>query len=107
MSILPTVKSDHDIAQGHDGKPSAASASILLGPEHVLIVPCGTGRGQAQQALVCDQNHKDACHNGGCGAHTVEVAEQGFLYAGRRYRSLSEIARVITGALVGTEVFGL
>jgi hypothetical protein len=29
--------------------------------------------------------------------HTVEVAEDGFLYAGRRYRSLSEVARTITG----------
>jgi len=30
--------------------------------------------------------------------HTVEVTERGFLYAGRRYRSLSEVARTITGA---------
>jgi hypothetical protein len=30
--------------------------------------------------------------------HTVEVVEGGFLYAGQRYRSLSEVARAITGA---------
>jgi DUF2924 family protein len=30
--------------------------------------------------------------------HTVEVAEDGFLYAGRHYRSLSAVARTITGA---------
>ncbi len=30
--------------------------------------------------------------------HTVEVLESGFLYDGRHYRSLSEVARVITGA---------
>jgi hypothetical protein len=30
--------------------------------------------------------------------HTVEVLEAGFLYDGQRYRSLSEIARFITGA---------
>jgi len=41
-------------------------------------------------------------------SHTVEVAEGGFLYAGRRYRSLSEIARTITGARwSGPRFFGL
>jgi len=41
-------------------------------------------------------------------SHTVEVLEQGFLYAGRRYRSLSEIARAITGARwSGPRFFGL
>jgi hypothetical protein len=40
--------------------------------------------------------------------HTVEVTEHGFLYAGRRYRSLSEIARTITGARwSGPRFFGL
>ena len=40
--------------------------------------------------------------------HTVEVLEEGFLYAGRRYRSLSEIARAITGARwSGPRFFGL
>ena len=40
--------------------------------------------------------------------HTVEVAESGFLYAGRRYRSLSAIARTITGARwSGPRFFGL
>jgi len=41
-------------------------------------------------------------------SHTVEVMERGFLYAGRRYRSLSEIARAITGARwSGPRFFGL
>lgn len=40
--------------------------------------------------------------------HTVEVTERGFLYAGRRYRSLSEVARTITGARwSGPRFFGL
>jgi hypothetical protein len=40
--------------------------------------------------------------------HTVEVVEHGFLYAGRRYRSLSEVARAITGARwSGPRFFGL
>ena len=40
--------------------------------------------------------------------HTVEVTEGGFLYAGRRYRSLSEVARTITGARwSGPRFFGL
>jgi hypothetical protein len=44
--------------------------------------------------------------HGGC--HTVEVAEHGFLYGGRQYRSLSEVARAITGARwSGPRFFGL
>jgi hypothetical protein len=40
--------------------------------------------------------------------HTVEVTERGFLYAGKWYRSLSEVARVITGARwSGPRFFGL
>jgi hypothetical protein len=41
-------------------------------------------------------------------SHTVEVTDRGFLYAGRHYRSLSEIARAITGARwSGPRFFGL
>jgi hypothetical protein len=41
-------------------------------------------------------------------SHTVEVAEGGFLYAGKRYRSLSQVARAITGARwSGPRFFGL
>jgi hypothetical protein len=41
-------------------------------------------------------------------SHSVEVAEEGFLYAGRRYGSLSEVARTITGARwSGPRFFGL
>jgi hypothetical protein len=41
-------------------------------------------------------------------SHSVEVAEEGFLHAGRRYRSLSEVARAITGARwSGPRFFGL
>jgi len=41
-------------------------------------------------------------------SHTVEVIEGGFAYAGRRYHSLSEIARVITGVRwSGPRFFGL
>jgi len=39
---------------------------------------------------------------------TVEVTEQGFLYAGQRYGSLSAVARTITGARwSGRRFFGL
>jgi DUF2924 family protein len=39
---------------------------------------------------------------------TIEVTEQGFLYAGQRYRSLSAVARIITGARwSGRRFFGL
>jgi hypothetical protein len=44
-------------------------------------------------------------HGGIC---TVEVTEQGFLYAGQRYGSLSAVARTITGARwSGRRFFGL
>ena len=40
--------------------------------------------------------------------HTVTVEEDGFSYAGRNYRSLSAIARDITGARwSGPRFFGL
>ena len=40
--------------------------------------------------------------------HTVEVLRQGFAYDGELYRSLSEVARVITGAhWSGPRFFGL
>ncbi len=40
--------------------------------------------------------------------HSVTVTEQGFEYAGQRYRSLSHIARAITGAhWSGPRFFGL
>ena len=41
-------------------------------------------------------------------SHTVEVTDSGFLYAGQRYRSLSEVAQTITGAhWSGPRFFGL
>ena len=41
-------------------------------------------------------------------SYTVEVSEDGFLYEGHRYRSLSSIARKITGARwSGRRFFGL
>ena len=41
-------------------------------------------------------------------AHRVTVNEDGFIYCGRRYESLSEIARAITGARwSGPRFFGL
>jgi hypothetical protein len=41
-------------------------------------------------------------------SHTVEVTDGGFLYAGKRYRSLSQVARAITGARwSGPRFFGL
>ncbi len=41
-------------------------------------------------------------------SHTVEVTEDGFLYEGHRYRSLSSVARRITGAhWSGRRFFGL
>lgn len=44
----------------------------------------------------------------GGSTHEVSVVERGFAYRGQRYRSLSEIAKVITGAhWSGPRFFGL
>ncbi len=41
-------------------------------------------------------------------SHTVEVTDSGFMYAGQQYRSLSGVARTITGARwSGPRFFGL
>ena len=41
-------------------------------------------------------------------SHTVEVTDSGFLYGGQQYRSLSEVARTITGTRwSGPRFFGL
>lgn len=41
-------------------------------------------------------------------SHTVEVTETGFLYGGQQYRSLSSVARTITGTRwSGPRFFGL
>ena len=41
-------------------------------------------------------------------SHTVEVTDSGFLYGGQQYRSLSGVARTITGARwSGPRFFGL
>lgn len=40
--------------------------------------------------------------------HEVEVGEEGFIYSGRRWKSLSEIARAITGSRWnGPRFFGM
>jgi hypothetical protein len=41
-------------------------------------------------------------------SHVVDITEEGYLWRGRRYRSLSAIARAITGAhWSGPRFFGL
>jgi hypothetical protein len=61
--------------------------------------PQGTQRIRAGARLVREWNGR---------THTVTVEEEGFTYAGRNYRSLSAIAREITGARwSGPRFFGL
>lgn len=55
----------------------------------------GTSRHNQRDALSLGSRLVREWH-GRC--HTVEVTERGFLYAGQQYRSLSEVAREITGA---------
>lgn len=63
------------------------------------IAPEGAQRIRAGVRLVREWNGR---------THTVTVEEEGFTYAGRDYRSLSAIAREITGARwSGPRFFGL
>jgi hypothetical protein len=63
------------------------------------IAPESTQRIRAGARLVREWNGR---------THTVTVEEEGFSYAGRNYRSLSAIAREITGARwSGPRFFGL
>lgn len=63
------------------------------------IVPEGAQKIRAGARLVREWNGR---------THTVTVEEDGFSYAGRNYRSLSAIARAITGARwSGPRFFGL
>jgi Protein of unknown function (DUF2924) len=63
------------------------------------IAPEGAQRIRAGARLVREWNGR---------THTITVEENGFTYAGRRYRSLSAIAREITGTRwSGPRFFGL
>ena len=63
------------------------------------IAPEGARRIRAGARLVREWNGR---------THTVTVEEEGFTYSGRNYRSLSAIAREITGARwSGPRFFGL
>ena len=65
----------------------------------VKIAPEGAQRIRAGARLVREWNGR---------THTVTVEEEGFTYVGRNYRSLSAIAREITGARwSGPRFFGL
>ena len=71
---------------GQDGKPAKSRS----GPKKTL--PPGS-------RLVRNWNGR---------SHTVEVTDSGFVYAGRQFRSLSGVARTITGARwSGPRFFGL
>ena len=63
------------------------------------IAPKGAKRIRAGTRVVREWNGR---------THSVTVEEEGFTYAGRSYRSLSAIARQITGARwSGPRFFGL
>jgi hypothetical protein len=92
-------------AKIHGGLKPSARRQLLRAARALPRKPGGAPRQRRQGApppgsrLVREWNGR---------SHTVEVAEHGFLYAGRRYRSLSEIARTITGARwSGPRFFGL
>ena len=86
--LKPAVlrKLSRPVGSGRNGAPAASRP----GPRKIL--PPGS-------RLVRNWNGR---------SHTVEVTDSGFLYAGRQYRSLSGVARTITGARwSGPRFFGL
>lgn len=75
-------------------KPSVRR-KLLQAARTPIASASGTRRQKQHEALSPGSRLVREWH-GRC--HTVEVTERGFLYAGRQYRSLSEVAREITGA---------
>ena len=67
--------------------------------------PSPTAKGKAPKTLPSGSRLVREWHGT---VHTVDVLDNGVLYNGRRYRSLSEVARAITGARwSGPRFFGL
>ena len=73
--------------------------SCRRGNPWAMVAPESTQRIRAGSRLVREWNGR---------THIVTVEEEGFSYAGRNYRSLTAIARAITGAhWSGPRFFGL
>ena len=90
-----------ELRYGGLGKAASRNLSALVQARRSDrgISPENTQRIRAGAWLVREWNGR---------AHTVTVEEEGFTYAGRSYRSLSAIAREITGARwSGPRFFGL
>ena len=74
-------------------------AALVIAPQSEEIVPESAQKIRRGARLVREWNGR---------THTVTVKEEGFTYAGRSYRSLTAIAREITGAhWSGPRFFGL
>jgi hypothetical protein len=99
--LLEYAAAYHVQAQMHGGLKPALRRKLLQAAR-----PSPAGRSPRQGRPLAPGSRLVRDWHGRC--HTVEIVEHGFLYAGRRYRSLSEVARVITGARwSGPRFFGL
>jgi hypothetical protein len=103
--LLEYAASYHAQAKIHGGLMPAVRRRLLQAAGRQPGSADGALRRKRPGALTLGSRLVREWH-GGC--HTVEVAEHGFLYGGRQYRSLSEVARAITGARwSGPRFFGL
>jgi hypothetical protein len=91
-------------AKVHGGL-SAASRRKLLALARQKRAAATKQRGKPNSALTPGSRLVREWHGR---PHTVEVTEAGFVYSGRPFKSLSEVARAITGARwSGPRFFGL
>jgi hypothetical protein len=92
-------------ANVHGGLKPAVGRKLLQSTRTHPVPRDGSSRRHHHDTLSPESRLVREWH-GRC--HTVEVTERGFLYAGKRYRSLSGVARAITGARwSGPRFFGL
>lgn len=103
--LLKLAATYHAQAKIHGGLNPTIRRKLLKAAEAQQNATVGMPRPDRRGALSPGSRLVREWH-GRC--HTVEVIEYGFLYAGERYRSLSEVARAITGARwSGPRFFGL
>jgi hypothetical protein len=103
--LLELAAAYHVQAKIHGGLSAATRRKLLTVARQNTVGAQIAGRRKAKGALRSGSRLVREWHGR---AHTVEVTEAGFVYAGRPYKSLSQVARAITGARwSGPRFFGL
>jgi hypothetical protein len=103
--LLELAAAYHEQAKIHGGLKPAVRRKLLQMGRTRPNAETGSARSDRKAPLSPGSRLVREWHGR---SHTVEVTAAGFQYAGRQYRSLSEVARTITGARwSGPRFFGL